>query len=394
MRSKSITESRPGLTLIEVLMSLFVTGIGVMSVISLLPLSFVRAVQATNLTNSTILRFNAESQLDLYSRLLPRWQAQTNYVATNDYVIVPGTPTVWFQCTTSGISGVVAPTWNTTVGSTTNDGGAVWTAQTTVPFVVDPLGWNVLPAAFQGTLGNLGGAANGILRLNAGATSEAAAAQLMTLPDSWIEQARGAAANTTLNSVDLPGPDLSGIGFYTTANATPQLTSRVVLTDSTGKMSHTRIVTGIAPATNTLSWTNDPLPTGFTVSQVRLETQERRYTWMLTGRVSAQGIESVDVTVFFRRPLSTEDEQIYTGAGSGTQFTIDYTNLKKPFAKKGGYLFDVSFGRWYRVVDILNDTGTGFTVIVDRQRPTSDGASFNAVFMRGIVDMYPLGNKS
>ena len=52
-----------GLTLVEVLMSMLVAAIGVMSVIVLLPLSFVRSVQATNLTNGTILRYNAESQI-------------------------------------------------------------------------------------------------------------------------------------------------------------------------------------------------------------------------------------------------------------------------------------------------------------------------------------------
>ena len=56
---------RSGLTLVEVLMSLMVTGIGILGVVALLPLAYVRAIQATNLTNATILRFNAESTVKL-----------------------------------------------------------------------------------------------------------------------------------------------------------------------------------------------------------------------------------------------------------------------------------------------------------------------------------------
>ena len=70
MRRLVRTTPRPakhpgGVTLTEVLMSVLVMGIGVISVISLFPISFLRSVQATNLTNATILRYNAETQIDL-----------------------------------------------------------------------------------------------------------------------------------------------------------------------------------------------------------------------------------------------------------------------------------------------------------------------------------------
>ena len=61
---RSASSAPAGLTLVEVLMSMLVTGIGILSVIVLFPLAFVRAVQATNLTNGTILRYNAESLFD------------------------------------------------------------------------------------------------------------------------------------------------------------------------------------------------------------------------------------------------------------------------------------------------------------------------------------------
>ena len=70
-------------------MSLMVTGIGVLGVVALLPLAFVRAVQATNLTNGTILRYNAESMLTVNQRLLLRWQANQQY-QVGDIVLSPG----------------------------------------------------------------------------------------------------------------------------------------------------------------------------------------------------------------------------------------------------------------------------------------------------------------
>ena len=66
---------RSGLTLVEVLMSLMVTGIGILGVDRAFAIGLcARAVQATNLTNGTILRYDAESMIDINPRLLLRWQ--------------------------------------------------------------------------------------------------------------------------------------------------------------------------------------------------------------------------------------------------------------------------------------------------------------------------------
>ena len=144
-----------GLTLVEVLMSMMVTGIGILSVIVLFPLSFIRAVQANNLTNGTILRFNAECLSDVNQNLLLRWQPNQAYSATTvttlgsgDIVLVPSASTFAFQCTTAGTSGLGAPAWNTTVGGPTTDGTVTWTTIANPPsaFVIDPMGWNTLGA--------------------------------------------------------------------------------------------------------------------------------------------------------------------------------------------------------------------------------------------------------
>lgn len=52
------------------------------------------------------------------------WQGSTAY-AVNYYVESTAGDT--YQCTTAGTSGGAEPTWDTTIGNTTNDGTAVWT---------------------------------------------------------------------------------------------------------------------------------------------------------------------------------------------------------------------------------------------------------------------------
>jgi hypothetical protein len=485
-----------------------VAGIGILSVIVLLPLSFVRSVQATNLTNGTILRFNSESQIKqvtLQQQMLASWQALQPY-QVGDAVTIPTLPQIWmkctaggtsgaaipptwvagpptvsigppptvtvdggvswtaqeynsldlsyvfpvwqpstayalgaivlspsgangnnrrFQCTTPGTSGATAPAWNTTIapvaGTTTDPaplGPLTWTTVDHSHYVIDPFGWNAMnsvtntlpsppaPATLAGALGNNAGGlgandvANGaaIERFPAGIRSGVTdAAHFAMLPDSWTEQARGAATNPLATSIDLANTDLSSLLLP------PSGVSRVVLTDSTGKLSQTRLVTAapVAAGVTTVQWSAaDPLIGGFVPFVARVESQETRYTWMLTVTRSSGGVASVTVTIFFRRALAPADEQVFQvqpGAdGFQTPFTVNYPAGQKPFAKKGGFLFDVTDGRWYRITNIVSDTGTALSLLVDQPRPQTDvllSPSFNVVFMRGVVDVYPIGNE-
>jgi hypothetical protein len=438
-----------GLTLVEVLMSLMVTGIGILGVVSLLPLAFVRAVQATNLTNGTILRYNAEGLLTPDPRFLLRWQPNWPYQA-GDIILVPALPGVQFSAATGTSGPYPLPTtsWNPTVGQTTTDGTVVWTAQANPPvrYVIDPIGWNALGTTLQGALGNNGAATpapdpNAILRYSGEVTTPIAAALQASLPDSWVEQARGPVtnpqpnpppANSGYGSIDLAGIDLRAVGFSTPttlAAANPPYTiSRVVLLDATGKFSETRIITGIyfnvATGISTVCWggyvpppaapppppvyvpplppaapCNDPLLGGFTPATARVETREGRYSWLLTVIPNTSTfVANIEVTVFFNRAPTSLDEQVYqeqtpNADGVTTPFHFAYTPGKKPFVKKGSFLFDCYYGRWYRVVNILNDTGSAFDIIVDQPRQQADmllGTTFGAVFMRGVVDVFPI----
>ena len=58
-RSPSLA-ARRGATLVEVLMSLMVMGIGIVSVVTMFPIAALRSIQATQLTNAKMLRKNAE----------------------------------------------------------------------------------------------------------------------------------------------------------------------------------------------------------------------------------------------------------------------------------------------------------------------------------------------
>ena len=135
------------------------------------------------------------------------------------------------------------------------------------------------------------------------------AAGLVTLPDSWTFQVEGvptaAAIGGAPPSVTMPANlDLTPI---------PTLPgdSRVVLFDVTGRFSRVRAITSINTGTNVVEF--DPLvdPATFSLGQVRIESQDRRYTWLLTVRNRGAGRAAVDVVVFFRRAPSLEDEAVH-----------------------------------------------------------------------------------
>jgi type II secretory pathway pseudopilin PulG len=143
---------RSGATLTEVLMSLLIMSIGIVSVITMFPLAVLRSIQATQLTNSRLLKQNVQQafrtqyyspdrpllpapstgaafRFDLMNQsTFPRaggprtqfrgeWQPNTSYLTGE--IIVPtrkagGTapsPNLWFVCQGGGVSGEIEPRW-------------------------------------------------------------------------------------------------------------------------------------------------------------------------------------------------------------------------------------------------------------------------------------------
>ena len=138
----------------------------------------------------------------------------------------------------------------------------------------------------------------------------------MTLPDSWVLQYEGIRyvpapppAGDGSTQVNVTGLGNTGFTLPTlspTAPAGSTLPSaRAVIFSGDGLTSQTRILTGPTSASDTVPWMN-ALPPSLTggasgLGKVRVEVQERRYTWLLTMRLDSAGNPNVDVVVFFQR---------------------------------------------------------------------------------------------
>lgn len=68
------------------------------------------------------------------------WEDATEY-ELGEVVVVTGTPNRVFVVSTAGESGAMQPSWNTTVGATTTDGGVVWTCLGSNDPYLDDLLW-------------------------------------------------------------------------------------------------------------------------------------------------------------------------------------------------------------------------------------------------------------
>lgn len=430
---------RIGSTLSEVLISLLVMSIGVVSLATLFPVSVLRSIQATQLTNAANLRYNVEALTTVRPELLnggTEWKPGTPYSSTSPIsFIVPSelfrqyNPRVMFACTGGGTSGSIEPglpgsstSWDFRPGQTTTDGGVTWTAFTADAYVVDPLGFHEVDpnnaAGLRDFFGNsdttnLFGGTSGtvapyaVTRIRrftpswaddtANAAEVAAAADAATLPDSWVDQVESSnltgltATACTLSDVNV---DLS-VSVPTTLLPLP----RAVFFDVTGKISAVRAITGITTGTSpTISWAASAGALTFTPVKCRVETQERRYTWMLSVRRGASGASFMDVVVFFRRSYDQREEAIYpavftevvdpgfdgaagfsgvdddndgnTDTQSGVPdpeelgfpgsddvprnwVVVEYKSSgEKPHIKKGGFICDIQNLRWYRILEI------------------------------------------
>ncbi len=416
-----------GATLSEVLVSLLVMSIGVVSLATLFPISVLRSLQATQLTSAANLRYNVEAYLgvnpQLYTIGVP-WQRATSYYDPGSSTPTPSTPkpsivtptgcctaSIVLVCTQGGTSGTVEPTWNTTDGANTNDGSVKWQTYRLTNYVVDPLGKHLVETNYrQTTNGDYFGfdAALSVPRqvLRAfpgiGASNQDQAAEAATLPDSWIQQVESNQVTYTAGASTCTLGDVP-YDLIPTTPTTPAgyLPSRIVLFDITGKISYVRPINGItgtAPS-QTITWPSatvgsGPLPAGFTPVRARVETKERRYTWMLSVRRDGDSFQ-MEVVVFFRRPFSGKDEQVYPATFTSVvdlgydekygvaNYDDDYDSPSvtdeidelgfvgsddtprnwvvvqydstgaKPFVKKGGYVTDADNLRWYRILDVF-----------------------------------------
>lgn len=422
------TVNRRGVTLMEVLMSVMIMGLGVIPLATLFPISVKRSAQATQLTNATILRYNAEAMLDAFpGRLLH---------------------------------------------DPDNDGDRNEHRYTNRKYVVDPIGYLLADdPAYRGKFGNDGqGAAYGnVLRFDAGFTAMGSGPNFFSQQDSWRVQFEGIPLSNSLTELTFDPAELTtelmtDIDTNAVAGYPQGIWSRIVIFDESGKQAQIRPLTSISAA----DISNHAL-TGFTalpdnlryvaangttglVSKVRIEIQEQRYTYLLSVRHQPTRVAAVDVVVFFKRDYSPLSEVVhsvsnfvtYTNGADGSpgisgvddnqdgttddrgelgwkgsddlpnyQFTLHYNNKitgsplnmsvdeVRPPLRKGGHIFDVRNARWYRIQNYVeNSTATAALVTLDQpivqDIRTSAGSATTAdgiIVRSDVVQVYALGNK-
>ena len=362
--------NRSGTTLTEVLMALLVMGLGVVSVATLFPLSVLRSVEATKLTNATTLRRNAEEQI----RLTPSFDTGKNPIPR-------------------GL--VEDPDFDG--DSREHDG---------TKFVLDPLGaatfssegtvyddGSSLATSFGGKDSDANGkldASLGISRFAFGKAGSVAAAQnFVTLPDSYLTLADVFANAVTVTTTKVTIPS---VNFNEYAATAPALPLRVTLLDINGRSSNLRTVSTSANVSGTALTFDNPL-TGSTanVGRVIVEIPERRYTWLATVRRLGPK-PSVTIVVFFRRALSAEDEKAYTITETAGTYNEYLVPTPRPAGLKvGGFMFDVATFRWFKITAVEDKaTPAVFTTDANDIDIVTTARTFTAMFPRNVVETYTL----
>jgi Tfp pilus assembly protein PilV len=364
-RPADLPVGRDGATLTEVLMAILIMGIGIVAIATLFPAAVIRSINATKLTNATLLRYNAEAAIDTDPDRLVHNPDRDGTLVNN-------------------------------INPAVNNGF----------YIVDPLGWELIrqSSGSFATANSFGG----LPRYNAfnnrtAAISRTAAEGIVSLPDRWVQQASApvssftpAASATTgptevtltdIKAADLSQIDLGGL-------------SRIILIDANTKQSHVRTITSIAGTT--VRWTGAVI--NFTPAEARIETRTLDYTWFLTvhnNLTAANAVPgspirnaNVDVVVSFRRTFELSNETVYQVTGAGNTFTLKLASGgTRPLLKKGSFLFDVNNARWHRIAKILNETSLN-PIITLQTSVTGTFAFRSAIFMASVVEVYPLELKN
>lgn len=393
-------QTRAGSTLTEVLMAILIMSIGIVSIASMFPLAVVRAAKATQLTQGTDLRFNAEAMIDINPRMVldPGLDGTLDLAGTN--------------------------------------------------FVVDPIGWVLADQVAFGArdeYGNRGGVTIPVTRFPFGCNLAiprmrlSAAEDLACLPDSWETTYEG---NITLDPTGLgglmAGASAGGVPTYPVVPSAPPETPRpryrITIIAPDGVTKQQRMLTQFVFGADTLLWSEDfngdsiingaeidvnsngaadgyPLPNSFRLLPgqftARIEARDRRYTWLLTVRKGGTNGGEVDCVVFFKRPFDNlrVEEYAYEAnftKGSG-QAVVRYrpATEEKPWLKKGGFIFDATNARWCRIAGVVSEiagpAAGQVTYTIQLETPaiqSSPPTGGLAVLPKGVVDVFPLGTKS
>ncbi len=127
------------------------------------------------------------------------------------------------------------------------------------------------------------------------------------------------------------------------------------------------------------------------VGLVRVETFDRRYTWMATVNRDSNGRTRAQCVIFFNRGFNPHDEFSYPYTfSSGDTLSVDTSVGPSPLIREGNYAFDVANNEWFKIV-AANTGSSPATVTLDRVVPNPGGATpTRMVFPPGIVKVFDL----
>ncbi len=432
---------RSGATLTEVLVSLLIFSVGIVSVFTLFPVSLLSSIQATKLTNSKILSDNVVDLVSTNPDLLrpPRvaatdpwmgeWEPNTSYAA-NDLVwpridsgqLFPQ-PNLAYRCTNTGTSGGSEPNWP--LSGSVNDGSTVtWDAVPLSNYVVDPLGRFIDGAGAERVSFGYNGVApvGGLPRTDGGGFSGYTAARpYFTQPDSWTIALTGVPIVVTPQT---PGPPVTP-AFITFPPNIPMdsiasTDQRVVLVSPDGTQSITRPIATVSGQTINLGGADLPanLNSASEVGTVRVEVFSPRYSYILTVRRPDEYVQpKVSAVILFNRSFSFEDEEVikanfgnsaydddaevdatsHAPSMTENQVLISWAGKKQPLLREGNYIFDAREVLWYQM-SVISIDATNERALITLERAVEEitvdtGMASDvgrAIFLPGIVEIFEL----
>ena len=439
-------KGRAGTTLVELLISILLMGIGLATLMVLYPAAIFRTVRANQLTNGTILRYNAETQIDLHPfdtvfndhfNLSPGFNPRLTTDDAPEFLVLDPHGYVTAHDDPSATIQAFAPAFG-------HDDADAATGIRRIPFFLAALG--AIPADTFSALDECVDLdRNGTIDAN-DAISRVFLRNMVTLPDNWEELAVATVSGTFPLSPPLGVPhdqydfidiepeiDAASINDIVSSN-NASIKVRVVLFDSVGRGGHVRELTGAedltAPDRTRLYWREDVstavgalpdvevtgdndfadrllLPNTFSPLSARIEVSSTKFTWLMTLR--REGLadpladpltetfstqNQADVVVFFNRSLDFEEEHIHDSVGLPASairrgepevFLSDDGNLTNP-PSEGNFIFDVENCRWYKIVRVDEADGY-YNLTIDRNAVAN---SENIMLIRNVVDVYPL----
>lgn len=363
------TSPAAGVTLTEVLMSLMIMSIGISAVAVLFPISVLRSVQATQMTNAAILKYNAEALVQMMPQVVFDPDGDGNLAehlrnSTEQHYIVD--PTGYFELAASGASySTYATLSNNNNASLPNDNaqrglcdwfGSIDTNNDGVPEPLTSIpryDGGIRAATISGTL-PLGYAPAG------GTAEEARALQMLastlsklgdgwdtavdSIADGYLDGSGNVSPSTSgaVHGVKLPD-DLDLTGLASSLTTVPVVSGnqlipdpemvRVVVFSFDGRFSVSYPAIEIDNGSHVVRWSevagqdinkngtidSRVLPPEFNIGgtyvigRVLIQTARTKdYNWLLSVRRGSDGqCRGVDVVVTHNKGITPDDERVF-----------------------------------------------------------------------------------